>query len=923
MEDIVLGFWRKLAVSPNRERRSMGLINSDRRNENLENPRSVAMEIRKVYVKTRAEFGKQCIFSIREPTMDAEISPKPSEMSAFILKSERDVEVQHSAQFALHQIQTDVKMSKNTGMFHFEGGWPKDINPRDEETTSRFRRRVEKDDNWAPKLLPMFEVMEHAILQNGTVNIHQHYFDDMIPTPLAQTYSFRTVNVYRDPDIPRRPVTNISWSADTSNRLAVSYCFLTYGRDVDYSKTVYIWHVENPTEPYMGLEPFSPCVCCEYSPRDLSILASSHISGQVNSWDTRTGNKPVQSSHPRYSHRDIANKVKWIPSKTNTEFFSTSYDGCAMWWDTRFLKQPTEVLILDLEDPNHPQINRAIGISSVNYLAMVGTKFMFGLDNGIIISGSRKARTSAEKLAVRFDAHTELVKAVDRSTFTPSLFLSVGDWRVRIWMEDTREEGLISARFQVHPTDGCWSKTRSSCFYVTTDDGKMIVYDILQSIRNPIFELQLSHNKLNCIVPSEEEPVVAIGSYTGKVYLVEPGEFFTTFSRRDRTFFSEFLERCSKLTKGVDIRLKEIKLMLAVREELEEEEKKKLKERVKKKERDTRITQEKNAKMIKDREKLVKDRKKVRDFDTPEIIEAERKYFEIVEKEMERYADDDPDIIPFAVSMQVKKTDKRRKPSEPVIQVTEKPEILKREILKTRREKPIKKTIKKKPVSIAKVPSKITDVLIKKELEKIIPEKHEKKVEKVKPKTMKLKLPDPCKDVICKPKVCCMKRGVRVRRKKKVKKEETEAAKWKRKREKLIIMKIQAPPTEFKEDVRRAKEEIKEAQSKKKYPKIYEKKRKLSLEIIKKEEEEVDEEEVYEEISEKILTKIKKKVKQAARHPCFPSIGKTAEELYEDIIGVPFPEIVEKAISEDSIVEYLRAKKRIYPRISEFFGNTN
>ncbi|XP_026300826.1 dynein intermediate chain 3, ciliary isoform X4 [Apis mellifera] len=819
MEDIVLDCWRKLAVSP--ERTSIGLINSDRRNEKLENHRSVAMEIRKVYVKTRAEFGKQCIFSIREPTMDAEISPKPSEMNAFILKSECNIGVQHSAQFALHQIQTDVKLTKNTGMFHFEGGWPKDINPRDEETTSRFRRRVEKDDNWAPKLLPMFEVMEHAILQNGTVNIHQHYFDDMIPTPLAQTYSFRTVNVYRDPDIPRRPVTNISWSADTSNRLAVSYCFLTYGRDIDYSKTVYIWHVENPTEPYMGLEPLSPCVCCEYSPRDLSILASSHISGQVNSWDTRTGNKPVQSSHPRYSHRDVANKVKWIPSKTNTEFFSTSYDGCAMWWDTRSLKQPTEVLILDLEDPNHPQINRAIGISSVNYLAMVGTKFMFGLDNGIIISGSRKARTSAEKLAVRFDAHTEQVKAVDRSTFTPSLFLSVGDWRVRIWMEDTREEGLISTRFQVHPTDGCWSKTRSSCFYVTTDDGKMIVYDILQSIRHPIFELQLSHNKLNCIVPSEEEPVVAIGSYTGNVYLVEPGEFFTTFSRRDRSFFSEYLERCSKLTKGVDIRLKEIKLMLAVKEEYEEEEKKK-KEKVKRKE--TRITQEKNAKMIKEREKVTKDRKKIRDSDAPEIVDAEKKYFEIVEKEMEQYMDDDPDIIPFVVSTQVKKADKRRKPSEPVIDVAEKSEISKREISKSRKEKLMKKTMKKKPVSVMKVPSKVTDVMIKKELEKIIPEKHEKKMEKVKAKTVKLKLPDPCKDVICKPKVCCLKRGMRVRRKKR--KEETEAAKWKREREKLIIMKIQAPPMELKEDVMRAKAEIKLAQMKRKHPKItYRKKR--------------------------------------------------------------------------------------------------
>ncbi|XP_031774950.1 dynein intermediate chain 3, ciliary-like isoform X1 [Apis florea] len=778
------------------------------------------MEIRKVYVKTRAEFGKQCIFNIREPTMDAEISPKPAEMNAFILKNECNVGIQNTAQLALHQIQTDVKLSKNTGMFHFEGGWPKDINPRDEETTSRFRRRVEKDDNWAPKLLPMFEVMEHAILQNGTVNIHQHYFDDMIPTPLTQTYSFRTVNVYRDPDIPRRPVTNISWSADTSNRLAVSYCFLTYGREVDYSKTVYIWHVENPTKPYMGLEPISPCVCCEYSPRDLSILASSHISGQVNSWDTRTGIKPVQSSHPRYSHRDIANKVKWIPSKTNTEFFSTSYDGCAMWWDTRSLKQPTEVLIVDLEDPNHPQINRAIGISSVNYLPMIGTKFMFGLDNGIIISGSKKARTNAEKLSVRFDAHSELVKAVDRSTFTPSLFLSVGDWRVRIWMEDTREEGLISTRFQVHPTDGCWSKTRSSCFYITTDDGKMIVYDILQSIRQPIFELQLSHNKLNCIVPSEEEPVVAIGSYTGNVYLVEPGEFFTTFSRRDRTFFSEYLERCSKLTKGVDIRLKEIKLMIAIKEE-EEEEKKKLKEKVKRKERDTRVTQ------VKEREKVVKDRKKIRDSDAPELMEAERKYFEIVEKELEQYADDDPDIIPLTVSMQVKKSDKRRKPSEPVIDIPEKSEVTKRELLKVRREKLVKKIPKKKPTSVLKVPSKITDVLIKKELEKIIPEiMHKKKVEKVKPKTVKLKLPDPCKDVICKPKVCCLKRGARVRRRKKVKKHETEAAKRKREKEQLIIMKIQAPPTELKEDVLRAKAEIKLAQMKKKHRKIYKNPRK-------------------------------------------------------------------------------------------------
>lgn len=191
-------------------------------------------------------------------------------------------------------------------------------------------------------------------------------------------------------------------------------------------------------------------------------------------------------------------------------------------------------------------------------------------------------------------------------------------------------------------------------------------------------------------------------------------------------------------------------------------------------------------------------------------------------QELEQYADDDPDIIPLAVSMQVKKSDKRRKPSEPVIEIPEKPEVTKRELLKVRREKPVKKMPKKKLTSVLKVPSKITDVLIKKELEKIIPEIiHEKKVEKVKPKTVKLKLPDPCKDVICKPKVCCLKRGARVRRRKKVKKPETEAAKRKREKEQLIIKRIRAPPTELKEDVLRAKAEIKLAQMKKKHPKIH------------------------------------------------------------------------------------------------------
>lgn len=43
-------------------------------------------------------------------------------------------------------------------MLHLEGGWPKEINVKDEEAVLRFRRRVEKDDNWAPRMRKLTDV---------------------------------------------------------------------------------------------------------------------------------------------------------------------------------------------------------------------------------------------------------------------------------------------------------------------------------------------------------------------------------------------------------------------------------------------------------------------------------------------------------------------------------------------------------------------------------------------------------------------------------------------------------------------------------------------------------------------------------------------------------------------------------------------
>lgn len=48
--------------------------------------------------------------------------------------------------------------TRDSGICHSEGGWPKEVNAKDDEVTARFRRRVEKEDNWAPKMKTLMTV---------------------------------------------------------------------------------------------------------------------------------------------------------------------------------------------------------------------------------------------------------------------------------------------------------------------------------------------------------------------------------------------------------------------------------------------------------------------------------------------------------------------------------------------------------------------------------------------------------------------------------------------------------------------------------------------------------------------------------------------------------------------------------------------
>ncbi|KAH0540922.1 hypothetical protein KQX54_020523 [Cotesia glomerata] len=623
------------------------------------------MEIKQVFVKKRSQFGKQCIFDDSEVTVEENIFPNHDAMKDYVRINPVDKAVQISKQFAVHEVQTETVLTKESGMNHLEGGWPKDINFNDEEIVARYRRRVEKYDNWAPKIRELSEPMEHYILQNNAVNIYENYFDDMIPTELVLPLGIRTVNAFKDPEAIPRPITQLSWSPDQGKRLAASYCFTEFQRvSSDLNSCSYIWDIdsglyreylvsitlskdkslffncsENPNVAFMGLKAVDSLLTIQFNPHDPSMLISGLMSGQVCSWDIRTSDTPIFISHLQYSHKNPVNCILWTNSKTNTEFFSGSTDGTICWWDIRMLRKPTEILIMDLENPIRGDTVKAVGVSSLQFEPTIGTKFMAGMENGIVVSGSRKGKNPVEKMSMRFDCHCGPVVAIDRNPFATKNFLTIGDWTTKIWAEDTKEGNLISTTSI--PAGGCWSTSRYSVFYVINNDGMIQVFDVLVGIKDAVLSSRVCKEGLTAIAAHQLGKFIAVGNNIGTILILEASEALTTNGPNDKNLMATYLERCSRHEKAVDNRLKETRLMQRVA--YAESEPAIPSARVKAKGKSLQHKSMSKDKKFEERRKSERDRKKIRkktiwQIEDPKLIEDERNYFETLVKEKEKYA---------------------------------------------------------------------------------------------------------------------------------------------------------------------------------------------------------------------------------------------------------------------------------------------
>ncbi|XP_003707045.2 dynein axonemal intermediate chain 2 isoform X1 [Megachile rotundata] len=520
------------------------------------------MNAQYTYTKKRLHFGRQCNFSDYHKT-EADIKPHSEYMNNYIRVDPSTQGTQCGKTYSLHEVNTNTVKFKASGMYHSEGGWPKDLNIKDTEQTVRYKRKIEKDELYIHTMLQLLPPMEQCILQNNACNIYEQYFSDMEPTSLIQRAYSRTVNVYRDILPVKRRITHLSWSPDQGNRFAASYCNDDFKNGVNDKPLSYIWDVENPNTPYIMLKSCCPSLTVEYNPKDSNILISGLMTGQVAFWDIRKGSEPVETSSIQFSHRDLCNEVLWINSKTNTEFFSASKDGQIMWWDVRKLQAPTETLVIDLCKPDDQNVDKAIGISALQFEPSMGTRFMCGLENGIVISGNRKGKTPAEKIATRFKAQYGPVISLERNPTFVKNFLTVGDWTTRIWSEDCKESCIAwTSGHRDFLTGGAWSVTRFSVFFLIKMDGTLDVWDLLIQQDSPILSMKVCDEVLTYIKPHEQGQLAAVANKKGTVFLLEFSDALTTNQKNDKLLFTALLDRETRREKVIEAKNREIRLKM-------------------------------------------------------------------------------------------------------------------------------------------------------------------------------------------------------------------------------------------------------------------------------------------------------------------------------------------------------------------------
>lgn len=115
------------------------------------------MSLQYAYVKERRRFGRPFKFFMRSEVL-ANYPPIKNEAKRFLTKWTMDKSTEERTQFAVASVNTENAEFVSRGMFHVEGGYAKEIDIDDEEQTLRYKKKLQRSEEYRIEMTKNLEV---------------------------------------------------------------------------------------------------------------------------------------------------------------------------------------------------------------------------------------------------------------------------------------------------------------------------------------------------------------------------------------------------------------------------------------------------------------------------------------------------------------------------------------------------------------------------------------------------------------------------------------------------------------------------------------------------------------------------------------------------------------------------------------------
>jgi dynein intermediate chain 2 len=88
-------------------------------------------------------------------------------------------------------------------IYHFEGGWPKDLDITDENDKKKYiKKKIEKNsenqDRFTPSVKKMIDIIEIIINKNNEIDMFENYFEDEGPNiQVSDEINIKTLKIFK------------------------------------------------------------------------------------------------------------------------------------------------------------------------------------------------------------------------------------------------------------------------------------------------------------------------------------------------------------------------------------------------------------------------------------------------------------------------------------------------------------------------------------------------------------------------------------------------------------------------------------------------------------------------------------------------------------------------------------------------------